>query len=558
MPILPPAVGFEGDVEYFKQLDLWQKWIAWEKDDPLVLKRDQAEEFRRRVLYVYRQATMSLRFWPEIWYEAVEWCLENGVEDKGKEFLERGFDANPESCLLAFKQGDRIEITTTSEEGEDSIKRRGEAIRVPYDRVLEALYHLTKETEERESKALVQAREGCAQQTTNLPSRSQLGDEDEDAEERGNESEVRLQAQVDAITRETRAHVDICRKLITSVWISLMRAMRRVQGKGKPGGPIGGFRQIFAEARKRGKITSEVYTASALIEHYCYNDPAATRIFDRGFKLFPEDEDFATEYIKHLITINDVTNARAVFETSVNKLTAKEETKHKAKSIFALFHSHEALYGELNQVRKLEKRMSALFPEDPQLSLFAQRYALQAFDPCAVRPVISPASQTKPKNGLARERIANSPPSWQISPRPGVAAMRCTTDSPKRTLDGSDSEMPPRKLQRGDSPLKGAAGRRLDAARKTALRNEVNKGASTPQPSLPLPLPAAVTSLLSMIPPAHTYTATRLDAHKMVQLLREVDYSKANTSPAEGSTSAQPLPYYAPPNGGFVPQSHYS
>ena len=48
--------------------------------------------------------------------------------------------------------------------------------------------------------------------------------------------------------------------------------------------------------------------ATALIEYHCYKDPAATKIFERGMKLFPEDELFAMEYLKHLIATNDVTS----------------------------------------------------------------------------------------------------------------------------------------------------------------------------------------------------------------------------------------------------------
>lgn len=87
-----------------------------------------------------------------------------------------------------------------------------------------------------------------------------------------------------------------------------MRAMRRVQGKGKVGDAVGGSRQIFTDARKRGRLTSDVYVASALLEHHCYKDPAATKIFERGMKLFPDDENFALEYLKHLIAVNDITS----------------------------------------------------------------------------------------------------------------------------------------------------------------------------------------------------------------------------------------------------------
>lgn len=87
-----------------------------------------------------------------------------------------------------------------------------------------------------------------------------------------------------------------------------MRAMRRVQGKGAVKDAVGGSRQIFADARARGKITSDVYVASALIEHHVYKDPAGTKIFERGAKLFPEDSTFILEYLKHLLSIGDTTS----------------------------------------------------------------------------------------------------------------------------------------------------------------------------------------------------------------------------------------------------------
>lgn len=50
-------------------------------------------------------------------------------------------------------------------------------------------------------------------------------------------------------------------------------------------------------------------------------------------------------------------DARAVFETFVGKAPAQ-----KTKKIYQYFYEYEAHYGDLNQVYKLEKRMSELFP----------------------------------------------------------------------------------------------------------------------------------------------------------------------------------------------------
>ena len=77
---------------------------------------------------------------------------------------------------------------------------------------------------------------------------------------------------------------------------------------------IGGSRQIFADARARGRLTSDVYVTSALIEHHVYKDPAGTKIFERGAKLFPEDELFILEYLRHLLSIGDTTSKSTPFD----------------------------------------------------------------------------------------------------------------------------------------------------------------------------------------------------------------------------------------------------
>jgi len=90
--------------------------------------------------------------------------------------------------------------------------------------------------------------------------------------------------------------------------------------------------------------------------------------------------------------------------------------------------------------------------------------------------------------------------------------------------DESDNEtLPPRKLARGESPLKGAAGRRLDAAK----RNLAAGAAGTPVSAPVIPLPREVMFLLSIIPPAHTYTAATFSPSKLVDLLRSVDLGRA-------------------------------
>lgn len=302
LPRLPPGPDYEGAVEFNQQVDTWKKWVTWEKADPLVLKEEDLPAFKARVLYVYKQALMALRFVPEIWFDAADFCFQNSMEAEGINLLKQSVEANPESCLLAFKLADRLEITSESEQDP---KKRGSKVREPYDRLLDSLYELMVKARARESQDLARVEESFENYGVDGP--SSLADEDEDDDGNEKSKEAAKKSQIEALRKSHGVQIGLLSKTISYTWIALMRAMRRIQGKGKPGEMVGS-RQIFADARKRGRITSDVYIASALIEYHCYKDPAATKIFERGAKLFPEDENFALEYLKHLIDINDVTS----------------------------------------------------------------------------------------------------------------------------------------------------------------------------------------------------------------------------------------------------------
>jgi cleavage stimulation factor subunit 3 len=308
LPRLPPQHGFEGDVEYEEQVEIWKEWIKWELHDPLVLRDEDSAGYVKRVIYIYKQATMTMPFEPEFWYEATEFCFTNNMETEGNTFLTQGIAANPESCLLAFKRADRIESTTVHEDGEEALKSRGATVREPYDKVIESLYALLKTTLDRQEKSIERIDESFAQR---IPQSAIEKDDNEDEREEARKLlEAERDKQIKAIKIGCQIQVDLIRKTLSFAWIALMRAMRRVQGKGivDASAPVGGSRQIFGQARKRGSITSDVYVASALMEHHCYKDPSAAKIFSRGMTLFPLDEMFALEYLKHLINISDSTS----------------------------------------------------------------------------------------------------------------------------------------------------------------------------------------------------------------------------------------------------------
>lgn len=215
-----------------------------------------------------------------------------------------------------------------------------------------------------------------------------------------------------------------------------------------------------------------------------------------------------------------------MFETTVSKLSTKPESVQRTKPLYLFFHEYESSYGELAQITKLEKRMADLFPEDPSLIRFGHRFRIPTFDPCTVRTIISPSAQTKPKGAETVLATIETEP----APNPVVlSAVSGYMQSPKRPLDGADSdaEQPARKLARGESPLKGAAGRRQQQRQRA---EGYGSQALIPPPK---PLPRDLTMLLNMIPNASSYgSAARMNPEAMVALLRTLDL---NHSLAQGS-----------------------
>uniref|UniRef100_A0A1I7SWS6 Suf domain-containing protein n=2 Tax=Bursaphelenchus xylophilus TaxID=6326 RepID=A0A1I7SWS6_BURXY len=66
-----------------KQVELWRKYIHWEKSNPLNL--EEYANFSKRVIYAYDQALLCLGYLPDIWYEAAHFqqLAAKNLKDKG-------------------------------------------------------------------------------------------------------------------------------------------------------------------------------------------------------------------------------------------------------------------------------------------------------------------------------------------------------------------------------------------------------------------------------------------------------------------------------------------
>ena len=571
LPRLPPIYGCAGEDEFGEQVERWRAWIEWERDeDPLVYKGSEDKEWRKRVLYAYKQATMSLRFYPEIWFDAASWCFSTGIEEEikaGEALLDEGMKANPESVLLAMMKADRVESSLESGNTDEVLLRNGERLNKPFEDVHTPLYALRNKITEKDKqlKAAVEAH------FASLPPEDedmtkQDDDDDDEPTEKPKTREEQKREQLDAIKKGSATELDVLKRTISFVWVAKMRAFRRVQGQGKPpkkgaeaGKEIKGFRGIFGEARPRGPLSSDVYIASALMEWQCYRDPSAVKIFERGMKLFPTDDAFILEYIKHLISIGDITNARVVFESTIPKILAtvditKEQQQDRCRPLIGYMHDFESKYGDLAQIHKLEKRMAEIYPDEPEIARFAHRLELPTFDGIHQQLILSSTqAQPKPTSGLPSGIAAQHIMAGQLAPSiEGPSSPKAPeillgpngpyVASPKRPHDfgNSDDDGPSRKFMRGESPLKGATGGvRLAAttmgggkggfATKTFVPvNGAAPPAALPPPGMPPmpvgppPLPVQVLQVLGTLPNAREYNSVRFHTNELVNFLARV------------------------------------
>ncbi|XP_071113458.1 cleavage stimulation factor subunit 3-like [Haliotis cracherodii] len=88
-----PSVPPQNTVNEAKQVDLWKKYIAWEKSNPL--RTEDHALITKRVMFAYEQCLLCLGFHPDIWYEAAAYLeqsskilSEKGDQNAGKMFAD--------------------------------------------------------------------------------------------------------------------------------------------------------------------------------------------------------------------------------------------------------------------------------------------------------------------------------------------------------------------------------------------------------------------------------------------------------------------------------------
>lgn len=78
-----PSVPPQGTQDEVKQVDLWKKYIQWEKGNPL--RTEDHATITKRVMFAYEQCLLCLGHHPDIWYEAALF-----LEQSSKHLTEKG------------------------------------------------------------------------------------------------------------------------------------------------------------------------------------------------------------------------------------------------------------------------------------------------------------------------------------------------------------------------------------------------------------------------------------------------------------------------------------
>ncbi|KAF3991057.1 hypothetical protein FT663_01821 [Candidozyma haemuli var. vulneris] len=370
------------------QIEVWFRWIALEKKNHLNL-RDH--ELRQRVEYVYKQATYTLPFVPEVWFRFNRFLLsENEEANRPRciDVLTEGAKLNPGSFLIAFQLSELLEKDNSFERASETLRTLINHLSKDYDKLKEELDALNAKVKE------------SATNGNEAPKDSKGDDSDDDMID-NNSSEIKLSESEALAILGLEAKLEESSRSVTLAYINLMALSKRTQG-------IKEVRAVFKQRKNYKALGYELFVENALTEYYSDNKKIADKVFDLAMKTYSQDGAFLYAYLDYLILTNSVESIKVFFEMAVtnlqqqisedqesiqltrgNILDQKKRTVRLKKSQSAMkriikrYIRFAYSYLDLDTVLALEKRYLQLFPDDDELSLFIDRYRGSAVDAIA-------------------------------------------------------------------------------------------------------------------------------------------------------------------------------
>ncbi|KAI0689097.1 hypothetical protein BC835DRAFT_1549432 [Cytidiella melzeri] len=433
----------------------WRIYLKWEEGNPLEIEDKDKAQLHTRLQGVYRKALVRMRFFSEIWYMAYVWYMslstdmslpEQKRKDRKEEalnILKAGIEANPSSFVLNFAYAEAQEADKKFDE-----------VHATFEKFLEVLRKDLEVVEGRVNTANAASANGNQSQLNatatdggTLPSGFvTAGIQSQNSSFNTQSSDEKQPKSKELTDRRTEFGV---------AWIVYMRFARRAEN-------LKSARAIFGKARRDKWTPWEVFEAAALMEYHCTKaSDIAMRIFEKGLETFPDEVEFALRYLGFLISINDDSNARALFERVVNVFPAD-----RARPIWDRWARYEYQFGSLEASQALEKRIAEVYPTDPPIKRFAERHKYLGTDAIAVHDLGFVISRSN-GNGSARSNasslgrtetqqsiVSNLPTSQPQQSQGSVTKRPSSPDHRRRdeSRGGSTDFGPPSKRQRAGSP----------------------------------------------------------------------------------------------------------
>ncbi|THH30999.1 hypothetical protein EUX98_g3183 [Antrodiella citrinella] len=298
----------------------WRQYLKWEEGNPLSYDDHARSRLYTRVQAAYRKAVVLMRFYPEVWYMAYAWtnlvANEPGLpdskreekKDEAMEYLKSGVHANPRSFVLNFAYAEVLE------EANDL-----PAVHDVYQTFISALRTELEAEGSQGSPVTGTSLDDPSSQPSKFMGKADMKDDK--------------------------------RTQFGTAWIMYMRFARRAESSKAA-------RDVFSKARKDNWVTWKVYEAAALMEYHCTKAAdVATRIFHKAMEKFPTEEQLALQYLEFLISINDDSNARALFERVIAMFAPE-----KARVLWNRWMRYEYQYGTFPATQELEKRIAQVYP----------------------------------------------------------------------------------------------------------------------------------------------------------------------------------------------------
>ncbi|KAI8451386.1 hypothetical protein BY996DRAFT_8534553 [Phakopsora pachyrhizi] len=506
-------------VDDHKQVKQWKAYLQWEESNPLELQ--DKNMLNSRIQYAYRQALMHMRFHPEIWYQAASHLQKIEKLEESLAIIQAGLVANPTSIVLTY----------ALVEAQENLKNFP-ACYAAFNSLIE-YYHSEIEEINKTIEKEIEHGIPIIESKTPQATAAEVGQELTEEEKHRAKEEEKLRSNITALYKPK---IDELREAAASVWITEMRFARRTEG-------IKPARAVFTRARKSPCLTQHVFEASAMMEYYWNKEASvATKVFDLGLKTFSEDVDYVLKYLNFLITLNDDSNARALFEKTVSKLPPAA-----ARPLWQRWAAYEFIYGDRTATQKLESRMVEHFPEWGVVDRLSERHnynGLQdvlgrelgtAVEPIPLRRSPSPVPAHLEGFGFKRASNIDSAHPSTIPSGPAHHRVRQRERSFSPDFRGKRARAPrnsPPPDHRNGGPPEHVPppNKRGRDAHENTKRNRFNsppRGRVSPPPANPIRenpygwFPDKLRYFLGILPTAASFDGPRLDANMILQVLAD-------------------------------------